>query len=179
MFNCTDLLFVIKRELPPHKDKVNKYIFISKEFEIECQNDLMLPPHIEIEPVIVGTSCHSPSPPPQVNPHHHLHFLKTRESSFEHHTKWSLSSFWISWPFFVVNLHRPHFSCMVCHHLTLTHFQKTRNHLLSIIQDAPSLLFLDCFASSSSYLLYNASPRTSSRWISWNSLVTCMIGNLI
>ena len=68
MFNCTDLLFVIKRELTPHKDKVKKYFFISKEIEIECQNHLMLPPQIEIEPVIVGTSCHSPSPPPLVNP---------------------------------------------------------------------------------------------------------------
>merc|ERR1711911_12730 len=64
----------------------------------------MLPPDIDFEPLIVGTSCHSPSPPPLVNPHHHHHFLNTRESSFEHHTKWSLSSFWISWSFLVVNL---------------------------------------------------------------------------
>ena len=61
----------------------------------------MLPPEIDIEHMIRGTTCHSPPPHPVVNPHHDHHlillqFLKKRVPSFEH-TRWLPSpSCWIS-----------------------------------------------------------------------------------
>ena len=130
--NCTDLLFVIKREWTPHKDKVQKiYFHFKRDWDWMSESS-------DVASTDWNWACDC---------WNKLSFTFS-SSSGESPLSSSLSEdegfiFWVSY------------------------------------RMSSSPLFLDCFASSSSYLLYNASPRTSSRWISWNSLVTWMIGNLI